>query len=478
MSIQRQAFEGASWLAFFKLITQIFSWSTTILVANILVPEDYGLMELATIITGYAAIFSELGLGAAIIQRPKPTKLELSSVFWFSFSVSIFFAIGCFGLAYLTAYVFHEPRVIPITKLVTIIFVLNGLQIVPLNLLKKKLDFKSVGIIEMEAASVSCGCTLMIAHLGGGVWSLVGGYIALNLARLILIFSKVNWRPQFHFNFSEAKPYVTFGTTVAVTTSLFYINGKSDRFFAGRVWEPKTLGYYSFAMQLAQMPTENIVSLINQVSFPALSKLQNNTKEFNKLYLNAVQITATLVLPIFVGGYLIGENIVKLLLNEKWFPIIFLFKHLCLVQIVTALTAINNFVHLAQGRPRWSLYFNIVRAILLPISFYFAVQYGSDAILIPWFTVYIITCCSWIVLTLRKIRISLLEYLNKLLPPIKATLVMAISVIVCDVATITEGLTLTSDLLVKIVIGAFFYTTYLWFFNRQLFRDFLMLRRK
>jgi O-antigen/teichoic acid export membrane protein len=89
LSIESKVFKGASWLALFKLISQVFSWIITIVVARILVPDDYGLMEMATIITGYAFFFSELGLGAAIIQKPAITKGELSSVFWFGLGVSV-----------------------------------------------------------------------------------------------------------------------------------------------------------------------------------------------------------------------------------------------------------------------------------------------------------------------------------------------------------------------------------------------------
>lgn len=130
-------FKGASWLAMFKFVSQLFSWVVTILVARILVPEDYGLMAMATIITGYAQMFAELGLGAAIIQKPQLIQIELSSVFWFSFMFGSMLALSCFPIAHLTAFIFHEPRVIPLTKTISLLFIFSSLQIVPLNLLKK-----------------------------------------------------------------------------------------------------------------------------------------------------------------------------------------------------------------------------------------------------------------------------------------------------------------------------------------------------
>lgn len=478
-SIGKKVFKGASWLAMFKLISQLFSWGVTILVARILVPEDYGLMAMATIITGYAEMFAELGLGAAIIQKPKLIQEELSSVFWFSFMFGSLLALSCFPIAHLTAFIFHEPRVIPLTMTLSLLFILSSLQIVPLNLLKKELDFKIVGIIEMTATFVACSIMIIIAKMGGGVWTLLCGFLIRSFTSLILIYYKVRWLPKLHFNFNEAKSYLKFGITMALGRSLFYVWEQSDKFFAGRAWNTKILGYYSFAIQLAQIPTEKIVVLINQVAFPAFSKLQDDKDQFNTLYLNITKVTATIVLPLFVGGFLVGDNIVRILLNEKWYPIIFLFKYLCLSQIMMAMNAINNFAHAAQGRPHWGLCYHAAAAILMPVSFYLAVPYGLNAILIPWFTTFLLICSVWIITTLKKLGVPITAYIKNLSHPILAVLTMAAGVTVFEyllVSLAKMDIPLIFILVMKVATGGVCYLGYLWVFNRQLFHDFKKLR--
>jgi O-antigen/teichoic acid export membrane protein len=259
---------------------------------------------------------------------------------------------------------------------------------------------------------------------------------------------------------------------MAFGRSLFYIWEQSDKFFAGRVWNSKLLGYYSFALQLAQIPTEKIVVLINQVAFPAFSKLIDDKANFNQLYLNISKITATIVLPLFVGGYLVGEDIIKIFLNEQWFPMIFLFKYLCLSQIMMAMNAINNFAHAAQGRPHWGLCYNIAGAILMPVSFYLAVPYGLNFIIVPWFTTFIIMCSVWILTTIKKLEISLVAYIKNIISPFIATAIMIISVYgyihLLTVINI-QDLNLIILLASKIAIGALCYIGYLWLFNRTLF---------
>lgn len=470
MSIARQAFKGASWLALFKLFSQVFSWTITILIARILLPEEYGLYAMAFLITGYAEMFRSLGLGAAIIQRQSINNYELSSIFWFSIFVSVVFAILCFPIAYLSAYLFDEPRIIPLTESISLLFIFSGLQIVPTSLLRKEMEFKKLGILELISVFASGLSMLLIAYLGGGVWALIGGRIVLALVMVILLYTSVRWFPLLHYSFNEAKSYIKFGLKVATGGSLFYISENSDRFFAGRSLGATSLGYYSFALQLAQIPTEKIVVLINQVSFPVFSKLQDDKEKFNQFYLNIIEVTGILVLPIFVGGYLLGDDFVKVLLGEKWLPITTLFELLCLTQIITALNVYNNFVHDARGFPRLSLLYNFICALTMSVAFYFAAQYGLQAMLVPWFSVYLLISVMWIAFTLRQINISYVSYLNTLAKPVVATLFMAFAIYLFETTVdmiLDKDIALTIILVVKILLGAAVYTAFFWFFDRK-----------
>ncbi len=460
MTIVRRAFNQAKWLVVFKFFSQVLSWVSTIYVARLLMPADYGLMAMATMLTGYAALFSELGLGAAIIQQPTVTKKNLSSVFWFALGVSLLFSIICYFLSYPTSYLFNEVRIVPITQAVSIIFILNGLQIVPINLIKKRLKFKVLGIIEMVASVTSCICMVFLASQGAGVWTLLTGYIVRSLTKLTLSFCFSRWIPSMYFSFSQVKYYLGFGLFVSVGRTFNYIFEKSDKFFAGRLWESSILGYYTFAFQLAQIPTEKIVSLINQVSFPVFSELQFDKFEFNQFYLKVTKITAVFVLPLFVGGYLCGEELIRSLLNDKWIPIIYIFKLLCLSQIFMALTAINTMLHVAQGRPQWSMYFRGVCALFVGGSFYFAAQHGLNAMLIPWFTIYPLLCIGFIIISVRKLGIGVVEYISNLMIPFIATFCMFLAVVFLDFVSTPFLKDLYSNafiLIIKISIGGIVY---------------------
>jgi O-antigen/teichoic acid export membrane protein len=475
-SLESQVFKGVSWMGFFNFFSQFFSWAMTVLIARILVPGDYGLMAMATIFSGYALVLSDLGLGNAIIQRLLVSKNELSSVFWFSTLISLGLAISCFPVSYLTAYLMHEPRVIPITQTVSVIFLLSGLQIVPGSILRKKMDFKSIGFIDMCSTIVSSAGMLGIAVAGGGVWTLIFGFIIRSVARTILLFRKARWLPSWHYNFKESRPFLSFGILVALGRSVFYVQEKSDRFFAGRLWKPGQLGLYTFALDLAQIPTEKIATLINSVTFPAFSELQNDQMEFNRLYLNITKVTAMIVLPLFIGGFVLGQDLIRLLLNEKWLPIIPLFRILCLAQILTSLSSINNFVHSAQGRPGWSLYYNIASAVAMSVSFFFAAKHGLIALTLPWVSTYLVLCTGWMFISIRKFGITLGRYSRNMLHPIVATSIMAaVLVIIRGASHMPSSKVLQVLFLVGfVVLGGVLYASYFWFLDR----NFLLTLRK
>ena len=468
-----------TWLAFFKAISQAFSWVVTIYVARLLEPSDYGLLAMALFFTEFAAMFSEMGLGFAIIQKKEVKPNELTSVFWFAMSIGVLFALSCIPLSYLTAYLFNNDDVIALTQVVAVIFVISGLQIVPLSLLKRQLEFKMVGLIEMTSTIVASATVVSLAYSGWGVWSLIAGKVCLSVVRVTFVYYVTSWRPSFYFNFKEASHFLKFGMTVAFGRSFYYIFEMSDRFLVGRMFGEKLLGYYSFALQLAKIPTDKIISVINQVSYSVFSKLQKDEERFTKFYLDIMKVTTILVFPLFVGGFLLGEDLIKVVLNEKWYPIVTLFEYLCLVQIVTAVSAINTSVHRSLGFPLRSLYYDLTGALIMPISFYFALQYGFDKVIVPWFTSYVLINIVWIVFTLGKINIKYRTYISNLMIPVFGTIVMALfihfSSVVFDLPKVT-GSELMHILLLKIIIGAVTYLSYIWIFDRSFFNKIKLLK--
>jgi O-antigen/teichoic acid export membrane protein len=481
MTLVKQAFKGAMWLGFFRAISQTISWIATIIVARILVPQDYGLMEMATILTGYVALFSELGLGDAIVQREEIKDEELSSLFWFLICWGFILALVCIVLSYLTVVIFHEGRILRLTQSVSLLYIIGAFLIVPLNKLNRELRYRAIGASDAFSVLISCLVMVLVAKYGGGVWTFIIGHITREFTRAILVFIVVRWRPKLHFDLKEIKPYLKFGLNLAGANSLHYINTKSDRFFGGRSLGANALGYYSLSLQLAAMPTEKLISLINYVSFPVFSRYQNMRNEFNRFYLNLVQMIAFITFPIYVGGILIADNLIPLLLGPKWIPLIFPFKLLCIAQLIISITTQTSSANNAQGRPQWSLYMGIIGVLLLPGSFYIASMYGLNALVIPWITVYPALRLGFTWVTLKKLDIFPSEYLKSLKHPVIATSSMIAAILIIQQVFRNSypslSLDLTHHLIVTITVGVISYSSYVLIFQRSLLKTILSLRK-
>ena len=481
MSVIKKAFKGAIWLSLFRAISQAFSWAATIIVARILVPEDYGLMEMATILTGYVALFSELGLGTAIIQREEIKDEELSSLFWLMVFWGFILAFICIILAYPTVAIFNEKRILRVTQSVSLLYIIGSFLIVPLNILHRELRFKAIGFIDGTSVIVSCSMMIIIAKLGGGVWTLIGGHIIRQFTRVVLVFFIISWRPRLYFNFIKIKPYLKFGLNIAGANSLHYIYSKSDRFFGGRMLGANTLGYYSLAFRLSAIPTDKLVSLINTVSFPVFSRYQKNYDDFNNFYLKLVNIIAFITFPIYIGGIFIADQLIPLILGSKWVPMIFPFKLLCLAQLIISITTPNAMANSAQDRPHWGLYMGIINVFLLPFSFYLASKHGLNALAIPWITVYPLLRFGFTWVTIRKLGISIFEYLRSIIHPLFATMSMLVVLFLVKYLYFNNFSSLSVNLkpylFLAIIIGAISYTIYVLTFQRSLLISLLNLRK-
>ncbi len=468
MTIIRHALKQASWLAVFRIISQALSWAATIIVARLLVPDDYGLMELATILTGYVALFSELGLGAAIVQKEDISNQELSSLHWLMVFWGIVLSCSCFLLAKPTVWLFGNEDTYYITMLCALVYPFASLVIVPRNLLNREMRFKAIGIIEAGTTIVSCLSMVIMAYGGAGVWTLVVGTIIRTIARAFLTFRFVSWRPSFHFSIKDTIPYLGFGVNIAIANSLNYISVKSDRFFAGKFMKVTGVGHYALSLQLSSMPNEKIVALINSIAFPVLSRFQTQPKESRLFFLSLLQGIAFLTGPLFFGLAAVADNAVLVLVGWQWHDAIFPLRLLCIGQYFIALSTASDVANMAQGRPKWNLYFNIINVAVIPLSFWGAAHWGINGLAVPWVTIIPLNRLIYSLLTAKKMDITIRRLAHTLLHPSLATSLMLIVVITLKNTLSPNQNSNLMLLLYQITAGGLTFATYLFFIRKKL----------
>ena len=310
MSLKSTAAKGGFWFAGLTSMSQTISWVATIAVANLLSPEDYGLMTMAGFLTAYIEYLSDMGIGAALIQKENNSKNELSSLFWLSVFIGLFCGVLALGLAYPTALIFNEKRIIPVTSLISLLFVIGSAGSIPSGLLRRDFKLKHIGLANIISTIVACICQIIMASNGFGVYTLILGVILIRSIKTILIFIFSRWLPSFHYKFHDTRSYLRFGLNTAGGAALARLCSSLNGFIVGKKFNAFLLGNYGYADDLASLPLNKIWPLFQQVAFPLLSRLQNDPSERDRTFLDYLKYCSYLTFPLFIVGAFFSKELV------------------------------------------------------------------------------------------------------------------------------------------------------------------------
>lgn len=468
--IKSSALKGGVWLAGLTSVSQVISWVATITVANLLNPEDYGLMSMAGIFTAYIEYISDMGIGASVIQKKEINKKELSSLFWLATTIGLFFAIIALCLAYPTSLVFNEKRVVPITCLISINFLIGSLSSVPNGVLRRDFKFKEIGIANMVGAIVSCLSQVVMAANGFGVYTLVLGVIIFRGTKTVLVIIQCKWIPFLHFSFKDVKPYYKFGLGLAGGAALFRLYETLNTFIVGKMFNATQLGHYGFAFSLSNLPMEKVVPIFQQVTFPLLSRLQHDVIDRNKTFLVNMKMCFYFVGPLCFGGTLVGKEIVIGFLGEKWAAIVPMFRVFCIVAFLEFLTNFCNILFNSAGNSKAPLKLNVLRLILIPVSIFIAALYGFQYVIVPWTTVCPLLLIGWTVYTLKVFNIKIVDYLCSMKKPFFFSTVFAVSCLIIKHILAFSAPWITNYRIIVVILltfGTGVSALYLYLFDRD-----------
>jgi O-antigen/teichoic acid export membrane protein len=410
VNVKAKAARGGAWFAATSFIGQGISWIFTFYVIRILNPDDFGLMSMASLFTAYLQMFSELGIGAAIIQRSEINQKALSSVFWLTLAVGTTMGVAAFGLAWPTAWTFANPELVPVTQFISILFVITALGTVPYHLLARQFEFKKIGLINIAATVVSSTVSVYLALKGHGVYTLIWTTLTLNGTKTLLYFIFSKWRPSMYYSFAEVKPFLSYGIIMALSSTSQRMFETLDRLVIGRFFGAHQLGSYTNAMTISSMPLDKIWPVFNQILFPLLSRLRDNKEECHAVYLSTLSNYLLIVTPIYFGSAIVADDLVLVVLGEKWLALAPLFKLFCFVKLLQILTAYHMVLEYTGGRQRSAMWLNFVAAAAIPGAMWIGAQESFGSSIAAWYTVYPLLFLSWLVWSIHRNGMQLTSY--------------------------------------------------------------------
>lgn len=412
--LKKQVMRSVAWLGGMKYLGQIISWGITIWVIRILNPGDYGLMAMANVCINFLVMISELGMGAAIIQKKEIGSDQLSPIFGFIIlSHSILCAALFLGSPFISRY-YSEPRLVSILQVLSGNFLILSMYVIPQSLLIRKMDFKRKSIVDLTATVIS-GCTaLFLALQGYGVWALIWSAIAVHIVNLLGYNILVRNFILPSFTVKGIREFISFGAYTMGSRVLWYFYSKSDIFIGGRILGNQLIGIYSVALELSQIPLDKFMPVINQVAFPAYSSIQSDLKLVCVHFLKAARIGSLVLFPIFWGLLSVAPELLGWLLGDKWSAVILPIQILCLIMPFVALGTLVSPMLFGIGRVDVNLMYVGIASVLMPLSFFIGAQYGVVGLCAAWVFGYTAVFFVTLKLSLPLIGASVMQFLSNI----------------------------------------------------------------
>ena len=466
-NIKAKSITGIKWQGLAELVIRIVQFITTIILARILVPEDFGLINIALIFTQLVYVIFDFGFSSALIQKKEVTDQHYKSVF----SILIASAIIFFGLIHicsgLIAAWFNNQDISAILDTVSYIIFAYALHAIPQIILMREIGFKNLSRAQLLSAIFYCFTAILLAVNGFGVYSFVYAVLGEQFFLAILLIVITGWVPKFGWNIKAIKEIIKFGSSVLGTRIAGYISINIPNIIIGKVLGAHWLGIYSIAYQLIDFPVQRIAKMVLKVMFPAFSKLQDQLAEFKDLYKKLLYYLELILFPVFTGMIIIAEPFFHVIYGDKWNEAILPFQILIGFGILRSLWVTNSLVFLSIGKPHIEMLLDILFIIISTPVLYFASLHGLVWLCVALLIIFIGTWMIGMIISNRLIEMPLFSYLKTGFIPITGCLFM----LGFSILTIVfwENMTVMTELFILLILNIFVYSLIIYLLDKEVF---------
>lgn len=359
INLKQTATSAVVWTAFQKYSGMIISFISGIILARLLTPRDYGCIGMLTVFMALSNTFIDGGFGSALIQKKQPSQLDYSTIFWWNLTMSGILYIILFFSAPSIAEFYDIPLLCPVLRVQAIVLIINALNLIQSNQLRKKLNFKLLSKITILTSIISLIITIAMAYNGFGVWSLVAQNLVSSAIPMLVFWFYVKWRPQRVFSWNSFRELFSFGGYMFLTTLINTFCAKLNSLLIGKLYSAATLGYFSKAMSTESLASQSISSVLTQITYPLYAQVQDDKAKLCNIIKRLTSSIAYLTFPLMFLLMLTANSIFILLYSDRWIDSVPFFQVLCLVGISSCLQAVNTQAIAAIGKSKvmfsWTL---------------------------------------------------------------------------------------------------------------------------
>lgn len=381
MSLRNQSISAFFWASGQQISTLVLNLSVSIFLARILNPVEFGLIGMITIIVSLGSSLMNGGLTSSLIRTKDASDIEYSTIFFTNVIFSLIIYGVIFLIAPLIALFYDRPMLLNIIRVYALSIVIFSFSTVQLAKLTKELQFKKTMIIQLPSIFIAGVVGILMAVNGYGVWSLVWMYLIQAFVNTLLLWFKSGWRPKLEYSYLEFKKHFSFGFSIAMSGSLHSVYSNIYNLVIGKYFSAIQLGYYTRSFTLAQLPIYNLQDVLDRVTYPVLSRLQDDNEKLRVAYKQIIQSVLLLILPILALGVILGTPLFSFFLTDKWLPAAPYFKLICIGGMFFPLSMNNLNILKIKGKSGLVLRLGIVEKIVITIGIFLTIPFGIMGLL-------------------------------------------------------------------------------------------------
>jgi teichuronic acid exporter len=380
-SLKSKTIHALSWSFLESIGLQSVQFVIGIILARLLFPAQFGLIAMLTIFMAVAQSCLDSGFGAALIQKQDATHSDFCSIFYFNILVGMVLAgLLCLAAPWIADF-YSQPILTPLTRVLSLIIVIDSFSLVHSTLLIKNIDFKSITKVSLMASVLSGVVGITMAVMGYGVWSLVAQQILSAIVRTICLWLLKIWKPGLIFSLKSLSAMFGYGSKLFASGLLNRIFENSYLIVIGKMFSASDLGLFSRAKNIQEIPSNTLAGLVGRVTFPVFSTIQDDPARLKRGLKSALTVLVMVNFPIMIGLAAIAHPLVVVLLTEKWAACIPYLQLLCVVGMIYPLHLINLNLLQAMGRSDLFLRLEIIKKTLVIINIAVTWRWGISAMI-------------------------------------------------------------------------------------------------
>lgn len=419
--------KGVMWTVLFKFVTRGIGLVSTVVLARLLVPADFGLVAMAMAIVAGLEILSAFNLDVVLIQNQNAERKHYDTAWSFNLVAGAVQALILVFIAPLIADFYHDPRLQLIVYLLALGRLVAGAENIGMVAFRKDLqfhkDFKFQVIKKMAGFTI----TMSLAFWLRNYWALIGGMLAGTFAGVALSFVMQSYRPK--FSFAAMGELFHFSKWLLINNFLYFLIHESSSFILGKLGGSHALGLFAVSYEISNLPSTDLVAPINRAIFPGYAKMAGDMRVLRQGFLNVLSAIALFVLPIGAGIALTAGPLVHLMLGAKWGEAVPLIQVLAISGVIAALQTNQGSVYLALGRPKTlTLIAALYAALLLPLLVWGAMSKGAMGAAEATLFVAVIMMPITFAILIKVTKLHISELVAVLWRPLAATAIMILVV--------------------------------------------------